>query len=89
MLGGRSQHEDRAVRAFDCGDGTHLHGENDEQVLQAARRHSEEAHAAEAYTDGQLRKWIETSGYDDVDHAPKQPGGWTNFVGRSGTDPRA
>ena len=88
------------MRAFDCADGTHLHGQTDEQVFREARRHADEVHAAEGYTNAQLRKWIEDGGYRDTDHEPKKrgsvvdspasvPGAWVNSTWNfiAGPDP--
>ncbi len=41
-------------------------------MFQEARRHADEVHAAEGYTNARLRKWIEDAGYRDTDHEPKK-----------------
>lgn len=57
------------MRGFDCADGVHLHAEDDDKLLQEARRHSDEVHADENFTDDQLRGFIQGGGYDDTQHA--------------------
>ena len=57
------------MRGFDCADGVHLHAEDNEALLAEARRHSDEVHADQDFTNEQLRGFIQEGGYDDSQHA--------------------
>jgi predicted small metal-binding protein len=53
------------VRAMDCPlEGHHLEAENDEELFKVARKHADEIHPEQGFTDEQLRSIIEENVYD-------------------------
>jgi hypothetical protein len=60
------------VRGFDCpGEEQHLHANDDEQLFQQIRRHTNQDHPGE-YTDDKIRSMVKADGYEDVQHAEAQ-----------------
>jgi len=51
------------MRAVECPCGEHLEGRNDDDLVQAAREHSNQAHP-DKYEDWELRQLVTTSAYD-------------------------
>jgi hypothetical protein len=59
------------MRGVDCvaPDREHLHAEDDEQLVQAAMRHAKDAHPSMDFPEPAARQFVETSAYDDTQHA--------------------
>ena len=51
------------MRAVECPCGEYLEGRNDSELLDAAKRHADEAHEG-TYTEADLRILVDTSAYD-------------------------
>lgn len=51
------------MRAVDCPCGEYLEGTNDTELLEAAKRHTNEEHPGQ-YSDADLRILINTAAYD-------------------------
>jgi hypothetical protein len=53
------------MRAMDCPlEGHHLEAENDEELFKATRKHADEVHPEQGFTEEQLRSIIEENAYD-------------------------
>jgi len=53
------------MRAINCPlEGHHLEAENDEELFKAVRKHADEVHPEQGFTDEQLRSIIEENVYD-------------------------
>jgi predicted small metal-binding protein len=59
------------MRGVDCvaPNCEHLHAEDDDQLVQAAMRHAEQAHPGMDFPESAARQFVETSAYDDPQHA--------------------
>jgi predicted small metal-binding protein len=59
------------MRGVDCAapNCAHLHAEDDEQLVQVAMRHAEEAHPEMPYPESAAREFVQTGAYDDTQHA--------------------
>ena len=53
------------MRAMDCPlEGHHLEADNDEALFKATRKHADEVHSEQGFTDEQLRSIIEEHVYE-------------------------
>jgi predicted small metal-binding protein len=53
------------MRAMECPlEGHHLEAENDEELFKVTRKHADEVHPEQGFTDEQLRYIIEENVYD-------------------------
>jgi predicted small metal-binding protein len=53
------------MRAMDCPlEGHHLEAENDEELFKEARKHADEVHPEQGFTDEQLRTLIAENVYE-------------------------
>jgi predicted small metal-binding protein len=53
------------MRAMDCPlEGHHLEAENHEELFKEARKHADEVHSEQGFTDAQLRTLIAENVYD-------------------------
>ena len=53
------------MRAMDCPlEGHHLEAENDEELFKVTRKHADEVHPEQWFTDERLRSIIEENVYD-------------------------
>ena len=56
---------DVEMRAMECPlEGHHLEAENDEELFKATRKHADEVHPQQGFTDEQLRSIIEENVYE-------------------------
>jgi hypothetical protein len=52
------------MRGFDCPCGEYVEVENDQLLMRRMREHADRDHAADSFTDAQLRQMAETGAYD-------------------------
>lgn len=59
------------MRGVECvaPDGTHLHADDDEQLVQAAMRHAAEVHPDMDFPEPAAREFVQNGAYDDTQHA--------------------
>ena len=59
------------MRGVECvaPDGTHLHADSDEQLVQEAMRHAQEVHPDMDFPESAAREFVTAGAYDDTEHA--------------------
>ena len=59
------------MRGVECvaPEGTHLHADDDERLVQAAMRHAAEVHPDMDFPESAAREFVQNGAYDDTQHA--------------------